>query len=403
MTEDFDHHIARLQTAARDRMPSEQRPSRRRWPFGVAAGLAVAGVIGVAVGLSSGGTASTAEPVATTTTPKPVACDPGQHQSTPEAYYDCVNGAWVRGTAPTTTTTAPPATVPPTSPPATDPPTTEAPTTVPPTTQPVETTTPPPPAGPAPTINITCPTPKNGGPIRCGPTSATTSTPRRQRSCAGGSSTAMVAATPPTTRPRLARRCSGTTTARPGPSPSPRGSRMRSGVGPATRVSSRGGSRRHRPDNRRPHNRMPAPQPEIVPDPPYLFRQTADGEPIRWRACLSMHWRYNPIGEPSPAAIDVVRAAVAQISAASGIAMIEDGVTSIDVSDHVRRLPRSPRARSSSGLRHQAVRRSSRSVPTKIICPPTSTPTPLSGAVLGRNRRERTSREDQWRSTVTPP
>ena len=160
MTEDFDHHIARLQTAARDRMPSEPRPPRRRWPFGVAAGLVVAGVIGVAVVLTSGGTASTAEPVAATTTPKPVACNPGQHQSTPEAYYDCVNGAWVRGTAPTPTTTTPPATAPPT----TAPPTTEAPTTVPPTTQPVETTTPPPPPpGPAPTIDITCPTPKNSG------------------------------------------------------------------------------------------------------------------------------------------------------------------------------------------------------------------------------------------------
>ena len=58
-----------------------------------------------------GGRAATAEPVAPTTTPKPVACNPGQHQSTPEAYYDCVNGAWKPGTAPTPTTTTPPATV----------------------------------------------------------------------------------------------------------------------------------------------------------------------------------------------------------------------------------------------------------------------------------------------------
>ena len=123
-------------------------------------------MIGVAVVLTSGGTASTAEPVAATTTPKPVACNPGQHQSTPEAYYDCVNGAWVRGTAPTPTTTTPPATAPPTTePPTTAPPTTEAPTTVPPTTQPVPKPQhrPPPPPGPAPTINITCPTPKNSG------------------------------------------------------------------------------------------------------------------------------------------------------------------------------------------------------------------------------------------------
>ena len=51
MTEDFDP-IDQLQTTARDRMPSEPRPPRRRWPFGVAAGLVVAGVIGVAVVLA---------------------------------------------------------------------------------------------------------------------------------------------------------------------------------------------------------------------------------------------------------------------------------------------------------------------------------------------------------------
>ena len=218
MTDDFEL-TTRLQTTARERMPTEPRPPRRRWPFGVAAGLVVAVVIGVAVILTSGGTVSIAEPVAATTTPKPVACNPGQHNTTPEAYYDCVNGAWVPGEAPTPTTTTPPSTG---AHGTADQPKHRA--TVPPTTVP-PTTTP-----------------------------------------------------PPTTQP-------------------------------------------------------PAPQPEIVPDPPYRFRQTADGEPIRWRACLSMHWRYNPAGEPSPGAIDVVRAAVAEISAASGVQMIEDGVTSIDVSD----------------------------------------------------------------------
>ena len=39
--------------------------------------------------------------------PKPVACNPGQHQSTPEAYYDCVNGAWKPGKAPTPTDDGP--------------------------------------------------------------------------------------------------------------------------------------------------------------------------------------------------------------------------------------------------------------------------------------------------------
>lgn len=46
-----------------------------------------------------------------------------------------------------------------------------------------------------------------------------------------------------------------------------------------------------------------------------------------------MHWKYNPAGEPSSGAIDVIRAALAEISAASGVEMIEDGDTSIDVSD----------------------------------------------------------------------
>ena len=318
-------------------MPSEPRPPRRRWPFGVAAGLVVAGVIGVAVGLTSGGTASTAEPVATTTTPKSVACNPGQHQSTPEAYYDCVNGAWVRGTAPTPTTTTPPATVPPTAPPTTAPPTTEAPTTVPPTTQPVETTTPPPPPpGPAPTINITCPTPKNSGAdslradfgydfhattpalVRWGIeygdgrsyTADNEAKARTQvfwhyyRSPGTFTVTAWV-------EDAIGRRASDScqfTWTQPPPPPTPTA------------------DHRHHPT-------------EIVPDPPYRFRQTADGEPIRWRACLAMHWRYNPAGEPSPGTINVVRAAVAEISAASGIEMIEDGVTSIDVSDPDQVLP----------------------------------------------------------------
>ena len=321
MTEDFDHHIARLQTAARDRMPSEQRPSRRRWPFGVAAGLAVAGVIGVAVGLSSGGTASTAEPVATTTTPMPVACDPGQHQSTPEAYYDCVNGAWVRGTAPTTTTTAPPATVPPTAPPATDPPTTEAPTTVPPTTQPVETTTPPPPAGPAPTINITCPTPKNGGAdsLRAdfGYDFHATTPALVRWGIEYGDGRTYSADNEAKARTQVFwhyYRSPGTFTVT---------AWVEDAIGRRASDSCQFTWRKPPPPTRQPPapqpEIVPAPQPEIVPDPPYRFRQTADGEPIRWRACLSMHWRYNPVGEPSPAAIDVVRAAVAQISAASGI------------------------------------------------------------------------------------
>jgi len=73
--------------------------------------------------------------------------------------------------------------------------------------------------------------------------------------------------------------------------------------------------------------------PEIVPDPLYLFEKADDGEPIRWPACTPMHWRYNPAGEPSSGAIEVVRGALSEISAAAGIQMIDDGVTSIDVSD----------------------------------------------------------------------
>jgi hypothetical protein len=54
---------------------------------------------------------------------------------------------------------------------------------------------------------------------------------------------------------------------------------------------------------------------------------------------MVMHWSYNPASEPSPGTIKVVRAAMAQISAASGIEMIEVGVTSIDVSDRDQALP----------------------------------------------------------------
>ena len=225
-----------------------------------------------------GGRAATAERAAPTGTWKPAACNPGQHQSTPEAYYDCVNGAWKPGTAPTPPTTAPPATAPPT----TAPPTTEAPTTVPPTTQPVPTTTPPPPPpGPEPTINITCPTPKNSGTdslradfgydfhattpalvrwgIEYGDGRSYTADDEakartevfwhRYHSPGTYTVTAWV-------EDAIGRRASGScqfTWTQPPPPPPP--------------------------------TRPPTPQPEIVPDPPYRFSQTAEGEPIRWRAC----------------------------------------------------------------------------------------------------------------------
>src|SRR3954471_22869683 len=78
------------------------------------------------------GRAATAAP---STGPRPIACRPGEHQSTPEAYYDCTDGAWAPGVAPTTTLVrpTPPGALP--LPTPTPPPTTAAPTTVPPTTE----------------------------------------------------------------------------------------------------------------------------------------------------------------------------------------------------------------------------------------------------------------------------
>lgn len=66
-------------------------------------------------------------------------------------------------------------------------------------------------------------------------------------------------------------------------------------------------------------------QPEIVPNPPYAFSLTPSGQPIAWKSCLTLHWVYLADGEPSPEAINVIREAMAQTSAASGIEVIEDG------------------------------------------------------------------------------
>src|SRR5262249_51188790 len=87
----------------------------------------------------------------------------------------------------------------------------------------------------------------------------------------------------------------------------------------------------------------PTIRPEIVPNPAYQFERADDGQPITWAPCTVMHWSYNPAGEPSPATIKVVRAALAKISAASGIDMVEDHVIA-DVSD-----PRQVLAASTTG------------------------------------------------------
>ncbi len=156
------------------------------------------------------------------------------------------------------------------------------------------------------------------------------------------------------------------------------------------------------PSPRPPTTQPPAPQPEIVPDPPYQFEQTADGEPIRWRGCMPMHWRYNPAGEPSPGAIEVVRAALAQISAASGVEMIEDGVTSIDVSDGNQVLPSLAEGEVVIGF----------APPGSPAIQPNGTYEGLPAGydpnvfVWGSPRpllADPTSSEDRWRSTARPP
>jgi hypothetical protein len=181
--------------------------------------------------------------------PKPVACHAGDHNETPEQYYDCVDGAWKPGTAPTTTTLVkpkPPETLP--LPIPTTPPTTTAPTTTAPATTQPATTTP----------KIT--------------SKSKTSTPK----------------TTATTQPRK--------TTMP--------------TAPGTR---------------------PISTPETIPNPGYLFRYKSDGTPIAWAPCQVMHWLYNPAGEPSPETLAVVEAAMAELNQDSGIEVVYDGVSSINV------------------------------------------------------------------------
>lgn len=53
---------------------------------------------------------------------------------------------------------------------------------------------------------------------------------------------------------------------------------------------------------------------------------TADGRPVTYDPCRPLHYVVNPTGMP-PGGLELVRSAIREISAASGLAFVEDGVT----------------------------------------------------------------------------
>lgn len=64
-----------------------------------------------------------------------------------------------------------------------------------------------------------------------------------------------------------------------------------------------------------------------VPAGPHSFLVvTADGRPVTYDPCRPIHYVINPTGMPNRG-LEVVREAVREISAATGLAFVEDGVT----------------------------------------------------------------------------
>ncbi|KQX68596.1 hypothetical protein ASD06_17885 [Angustibacter sp. Root456] len=67
---------------------------------------------------------------------------------------------------------------------------------------------------------------------------------------------------------------------------------------------------------------------------PHAFMHVdAHGVPVRYDPCRPVHYVVNPAGGP-PGSVDLVRGAVAVISAATGLAFVDDGTTSEPVSEH---------------------------------------------------------------------
>lgn len=67
---------------------------------------------------------------------------------------------------------------------------------------------------------------------------------------------------------------------------------------------------------------------------PHAFMHTdAHGVPVRYDPCRPVHYVVNPTGGP-PGSVGLVQGAVAVISAATGLAFVDDGTTSEPVSDH---------------------------------------------------------------------
>ncbi|MGN6302875.1 MAG: matrixin family metalloprotease [Angustibacter sp.] len=73
---------------------------------------------------------------------------------------------------------------------------------------------------------------------------------------------------------------------------------------------------------------------------PHAFMHLdAHGVPVRYDPCRPIHYVVNPAGGP-PGAADLVRGAVGAISAATGLAFVDDGTTSEPVSEHRRPVQR---------------------------------------------------------------
>lgn len=67
---------------------------------------------------------------------------------------------------------------------------------------------------------------------------------------------------------------------------------------------------------------------------PHAFMHVdAQGQPVRYDPCRPVHFVVNPAGGP-PGSVDMVRGAVAAISAATGLVFVDDGTTDEPVSEH---------------------------------------------------------------------
>ena len=81
---------------------------------------------------------------------------------------------------------------------------------------------------------------------------------------------------------------------------------------------------------------VPAPVPTTQPVPPpppapvtstsYAFAATDQGQPVRWNPCVALQWVFSTAGAPA-GGLELARAAVANLAAATGIDMVYAGTT----------------------------------------------------------------------------